>query len=471
MRSRVSIVHGFALAVALTGCGGSGGGSTTNTTPIEVAKPKPTISLTSNKSLVRINKSESATLTWTSTNSTSCTASGAWSGTQAISGNVTAQPTTSGKYTYKLTCTGDGGSAEASVDITAPIPVQATSYLNAKNLNIPSQQVPRVTSQSNSLSDPAYGFADFFQEGELSVVTHSMEHNPLSDSYEVAKTKPGKIKFWKKINGQWVDNTALLLSDTNGCMLARKVVIADFNKDGKPDVFFTCSGYDAAPFYGEKSRILLSQADGRYNNIEIAATSDPNDPQHSGISHGASAADVDGDGNLDIVLTDHFRNNGTTPIYVLMGDGKGGFTADFTRVNYTGIANKPYFTLELIDIDGTGSYSLIAGGAESSGTPTKIFKSNSGFFTGSMNIPSNATFSLPYDFVFDAGNLYVLRVNGTYIGSAVQKVKIQTLESSMIYENQTWIDQTKQLNWIDWIMPYQDKIVSVNADFKLSVNK
>jgi hypothetical protein len=66
----------------------------------------------------------SSTITWSSTNATSCTASGAWSGTKVASGSQTTG-TLSNSSTYTITCTGAGGSATASTAITVTGTAQA----------------------------------------------------------------------------------------------------------------------------------------------------------------------------------------------------------------------------------------------------------------------------------------------------------------------------------------------------------
>ncbi|MBL0172078.1 MAG: VCBS repeat-containing protein [Gemmatimonadaceae bacterium] len=70
-------------------------------------------------------------------------------------------------------------------------------------------------------------------------------------------------------------------------------MVADFNGDGKPDVFFACTGHDVSPPPGENPRILLSQPDGTYSNTEI--------PNLVGFHHGGSAADLNGDGKPDVI--------------------------------------------------------------------------------------------------------------------------------------------------------------------------
>jgi hypothetical protein len=65
-----------------------------------------------------ITMSSSTTLTWSAYNVTSCTASGAWSGTQKTSGSLTITPTATGTDTYTLTCTNPHGSAQKSATLT-----------------------------------------------------------------------------------------------------------------------------------------------------------------------------------------------------------------------------------------------------------------------------------------------------------------------------------------------------------------
>ena len=74
----------------------------------------PTATLTANPT--SITSGSSSTLTWSSTNSTSCTASGAWTGSKATSATQSVSPTSTS--TYSLTCTGTGGNANASAVVT-----------------------------------------------------------------------------------------------------------------------------------------------------------------------------------------------------------------------------------------------------------------------------------------------------------------------------------------------------------------
>ena len=113
------------FTLSCTGAGGSAQQSTTvsiSATP----PPAPTVTLTANP--LTVASGGSSQLTWSSTNATSCTGSGAWSGTKPTSGNQSTGALTALSI-YTLSCTGTGGTAQASatVDVTPPAGNSAVS--------------------------------------------------------------------------------------------------------------------------------------------------------------------------------------------------------------------------------------------------------------------------------------------------------------------------------------------------------
>jgi hypothetical protein len=82
--------------------------------------PVPTVTLEATPTPVASNGT--VVLTWSSTNATTCTASGGWTGTRAISGTETSAALT-GDTAFTLACSGPGGSGSRSVTV----PVSASS--------------------------------------------------------------------------------------------------------------------------------------------------------------------------------------------------------------------------------------------------------------------------------------------------------------------------------------------------------
>jgi len=83
---------------------------------VTASVPAPTVSVTLSPASGSVG--QPFTLTWSTTNAASCTASGAWAGTQSASGSVSVAQASVGTYTYSLTCTGAGGNATAAAILT-----------------------------------------------------------------------------------------------------------------------------------------------------------------------------------------------------------------------------------------------------------------------------------------------------------------------------------------------------------------
>jgi hypothetical protein len=103
----------FSLVLLLSACGGGGGGGSSDSGPAPT--PAATVSLSSDSSSVSINSS--VTLTWSSSNASSCSASGDWSGSKATSGNESVVIQSLGNNTFSLSCSGSGGSGQASASV------------------------------------------------------------------------------------------------------------------------------------------------------------------------------------------------------------------------------------------------------------------------------------------------------------------------------------------------------------------
>jgi uncharacterized repeat protein (TIGR03803 family) len=79
--------------------------------------PPPTVSLSASPGSVYVG--QPSKLAWSSSNAQTCTASGAWSGGQPLSGSTTVTINQSGSTTFTLACTGPGGTTTQSASVTA----------------------------------------------------------------------------------------------------------------------------------------------------------------------------------------------------------------------------------------------------------------------------------------------------------------------------------------------------------------
>ncbi|WP_432379995.1 DUF3443 family protein [Duganella sp. P38] len=93
-------------------------GSVSNTAVVTVSTPPPSPTVSLTLAPANITTAQTSVLSWSSANASSCTASGAWSGSKATSGAVTITPSAAGSFTYSMTCSGDGGSASGSTALS-----------------------------------------------------------------------------------------------------------------------------------------------------------------------------------------------------------------------------------------------------------------------------------------------------------------------------------------------------------------
>jgi enediyne biosynthesis protein E4 len=124
------------------------------------------------------------------------------------------------------------------------------------------------------------------------------------------------------------------------------VVLFDYDGDGDPDVFFVDSG--ALPGYrGEpgRSRLYRNDGGGRFREVTAAAGLTV-----AGYGMGATAGDVDGDGDLDLYVTAYGPNQ------LFRNEGDGTFT-DVTAAAGAGEASWSS-SAAFADADGDGDLDL-----------------------------------------------------------------------------------------------------------------
>jgi FG-GAP-like repeat len=142
---------------------------------------------------------------------------------------------------------GGGGDAPAPVSAAPTVVVNSeTSYANYKGIGLVPQSLPAGYNFVRA-------FGNFVGNGRQDLFRAVQTYNV---SLPAAQATSSRFEFYsKQADGSFKLNTAVM-PQTNGCLHPRKAVVADFNKDGRADIFVACHGYDAAPFPGEKTRLF-----------------------------------------------------------------------------------------------------------------------------------------------------------------------------------------------------------------------
>jgi hypothetical protein len=260
--------------------------------------------------------------------------------------------------------------------------------------------------------------------------------------------------------GSYIDGTTQVISgEVPAPVHVRKVLVADFNGDGWPDIFMADTGYDAPPFPGSHNWLLLSDGTGHLVYQSALAAIDP-----VGYHHSASAGDIDNSGHIDIFVTGGPPDPNPYP-YFLLNDGQGHFTVDTTRVPLSlAVGHLSLYACELIDVDYDNSLDLVVGGDETV-LPTEIFWGDgTGFYSDANKtvLPGDAEFFAPLDIDAEDINhdglrdLVITRVPGDYSGFYFQVVmqtsrRVLADESlpRLIHDRSTWMGNNAP--WVIWI--------------------
>jgi putative Ig domain-containing protein/VCBS repeat protein len=339
---------------------------------INISPPPPTVAVSVTPP--SITQSQSAILAWSSIGADSCSAAGAWSGSQATSGSQTVQPTALGPNTYTLTCVSASGNTTASAVLTVnpPAPSSAWSWQQVSTVSIPCTG----SLLSNGVLD--------LPDGSRLFVFSGPNGSPNPTPFEAVQ-----ISTAATLQDM---TTTVFPSNASGAVHARRMVVGDLNGDGIPDFFSANHGYDQPPFPGEKNTLYLSTGAG-YTDASASL------PQINMFTHSATAADTRKVGALDILvgglgMTENAglpamyqgpntagTNNDYVGPYILRGDNGGHFTYDNISLpakvanNWLADSSAPgRFTSSLfVDVDGDGYPDLVLGSDQNSDAAGSVY--------------------------------------------------------------------------------------------------
>lgn len=350
--------------------------------------------------------------------------------------------TTTAVVTPPVTCAAPAVNQNGvCVTPVTPIKAFATSYENAKGYGLARIKFSPIT---GAFAPPTWGAGDFSQRGEVDIFL-AMQKYDMNLSYSQVN---GVAQYQSDFNFYQRDaatGTLTLKLTYKGCLHPRKAVVADFNNDGLPDVFVACHGYDGSPWPGEPNKLLLNDGKGGFAMTDVGA---------AGFYHGAAAADVNGDGYPDIVVTDILD---TAKVFFLINNKNGTFTKDTTRITAT-TANTNYFATELVDVNKDGLVDMLLAGAESAGAATQIlYGAGDGTFGASKTvIPPVAGQGNALDFtvVQNATGQNVIYVSRTSDNTGGQGYyTTQVLQTFNLVTNISSVVQNQIGTWIAWWLP------------------
>lgn len=254
----------------------------------------------------------------------------------------------------------------------------------------------------------------------------------------------------------------------------RQIVAADFNGDGRKDIFIADHGYDADPFPGAHNSLLLSKSGGKFVNATSSL------PNFTDFSHSAAAADIDGDGDVDIYVDNYngfvgWNGSATTDEahYLLVNDGKGHFSVSrkLPADMVAGLYNSP--STVFLDYDGDRDQDLLISPDSTRTQSARVLLNDGhGDFSGaeaSFKIKSYSAHDAVVDVVSQDINgdgrkdlVFSIAVNNYASGRIA--VFINYGNGSYVEETAARVDKPATGGWV-----LRNKLVDLNGDGYLDI--
>ncbi len=216
----------------------------------------------------------------------------------------------------------------------------------------------------------------------------------------------------------------------------REIAYADFNNDGKLDIFIADHGWDTNPYPGAQNQLILSSSTGW-----VTATN--NLPQRLDYTHSTAVGDVNKDGFLDIYLGN--LNTGYSPFYssILLGDGTGKFNESNTVLpsELTGKDGIRSTSAQFSDLNNDGWQDLVVGNdgnVYNSRSQSIVYWNDKGMFINSRSS------SIPNGY-FGTKNEQILDTHtGDLDGDGIKEIVLLSTQNTPFYDG--WSLQTLKLN-------------------------
>ena len=209
--------------------------------------------------------------------------------------------------------------------------------------------------------DIIFGFNTTFDidlDGDWDLITGQVifpPNEPVAQPFSVV-LNDGNDQFTERADG-------LLFPSDTPLVMNPFFYFEDITGDLIPDILTADFGYDAGEQNGYFNRLYVGQQDGTFSLAEGAL------PQVSTSTYTHAVADVDRDGDLDIV--DYVIGIGSAPTQFLINDGQGNFSIENDRFPEGrvilpegaefGLTSVSYYSVALLDGDGQLGPDLVLG--------------------------------------------------------------------------------------------------------------
>ena len=225
---------------------------------------------------------------------------------------------------------------------------------------------------------------------------------------------------------------------SHGCVHPSQVIPSYLNADNFLDFVIVCHGYDAKPFPGEHSLIMLSYGSDNYEVERLT--------NQVGFYHDGATADFNADGALDILLVDANAKK----IRVYLNDGNGKFS--LSNKFFSQFASWKAYTTEILDVNDDGHFDIFIAGHEDDkyGSQETIIllgnKSNKFSNDRKIVVPNVPGYGVVLDVIRQGDNLFVLRTSSKphfYRGSMIQQVTLDGMKTviTLVNNEMMWLDR------------------------------
>ena len=240
------------------------------------------------------------------------------------------------------------------------------------------------------------------------------------------------------LNGKW----KIKIEGSQACVHPTQIIPSYFNNDNFVDFLIVCHGYDAKPFPGEHSYVMMSNGANSYKINRLT--------NKIGFYHDGATADFNKDGQVDILLVD--KKSKKLRVYI---NNKGKFKEQkkyFSQFD----SFKNYASTEILDVNDDGYFDIFLSGNEASSykpSPTIILLGNKASKFSKSNkiiIPKVKDYGVVLDIIKHEKFVFIVRTGSKnrYQGAMIQLVDLDNISNFKVIKNDKmrWLDRIFKLN-------------------------